>query len=123
MGFERPTHDDIDLTTPGRPPAKEKGKRKGPVGRTDRSGQEAVIELGRVKENIQTLVDLYKLHEESGKDLNEGIKATAEKSGLLASTIRKFVVARAGERFAEKAREVEQLALVFEEVGEKAGLL
>lgn len=99
--------DDADLTS-----------KKKPKGRTDRSGQEAVIDVSEVRDRIQTLVDLYRLHEDSGKDLNEGIKATAEASGLLASVVRKLVVARAGERFKEKAREVEQLALVFDEVGE-----
>lgn len=118
--FERPQHDDANLTGSTGEGAGIKGK-KGPKGRTDRSGQEAVIELSAIRDNVQTLVDLYKIHEESGKDLNEGIKATAEKSGLLASAVRKFVVARAGERFAEKAREVGQLALVFEEVGATGG--
>jgi len=35
----------------------------------------------------------------------------------LASTVRRFVTARAGEDFEGAARKVEQLALVFEEVG------
>lgn len=93
-------------------------KAKGPKGRTDRSGQEKVIELQKLEDKIETLVDLYKLQAETAADLNEGIKAAAEESGLLATVVRKFIVARAGKLFTEKAREAQQLSLVFEEIGE-----
>jgi hypothetical protein len=91
--------------------------RGGAKGRKDRAGQEAVIKLAPVRERVDELVVLYQTYKQSGEDLNEGIKALAEASGLMAAVIRKFIVARAGENFTEKKREADQLSLVFEEVG------
>ena len=96
--------------------AKGKGKDK-PLGRVDSEGQEAVIKMGPVRDSIMELVNLYTEAGEAGDRLNDAIKATAEKSGLLAAVVRKFVVARAGEKYAEEARKVEQLSLIFE-IGE-----
>ena len=56
--------------------------------------------------------------EEAAEDFASAVKATAEASGLLASVVRRFVTARAGENFEEKARECEQLSLLFDEIGE-----
>jgi len=53
-----------------------------------------------------------------GAQYNEAIKAVAEKAGILATTVRKFIAARAGEDFADKHEKVKQLALVFDEIGE-----
>jgi hypothetical protein len=86
-------------------------------GRKDRSGQEAVIKLAPVKERVDEMVQLYEVYKDSGAQLNEGIKALAEASGLMASVVRKFIVARAGDNFDEKKREADQLSLVFDEVG------
>lgn len=113
MAFHSGINDDFHK---GNDAIEEKARRKR-VGRKGPDGQEQVIEMQEVRDKITTLVDLYKLHEDCGKDLNAGIKAVAESSGLLASAIRKLVIARAGDNFEAKAREIEQLALVFEEVG------
>jgi len=88
------------------------------LGRKDGTGQDAVVTMDPVKERVEELIELYVKSGDAAAKFNEAIKTTAEKSGLLASTVRKFVVARAGEKFDEVKREVEQLALVFDEVGE-----
>lgn len=93
-------------------------KRSKGIGRKDADKQEKVIELKIVRDRIDDLVDLHNAAAAAGTRFGDAIKATAEKSGLLASTVRKFVTARAGEDFAEAARRVQQLALVFGEVGE-----
>lgn len=89
-------------------------RRKSGLGRKDSQGQEAVIKLDQVKDKIDYLVGLYKTSSDASASLNDGIKAIAEKSGLLASVVRKYVVAKAGDKFEEKAREVEQLSLLFD---------
>lgn len=98
------------------------GKRRGrppkSLGRKDADGQEKVIEISVIKDRIDTLVELYNAAGEAAAAYGDGIKAAAEKSGLLSTTVRKFVQARASEDFAEAARRVTQLALIFEEVGE-----
>lgn len=85
-------------------------------GRQDRGGQEKVIDKTHLVEKIPHLVKLHTAAKEAGKDLSSAIKKVAEKSGLLASVVRKVVVAKAGENFDEKKKEAEQLALMFDEV-------
>lgn len=93
-------------------------KRK-PRGRKDVSDkQEAVIELEVVRERIEDLIGLYHAAEAAGTDLSEAVKASAEEAGIQASVLRKFIAARAGEKFADKKRDAGQLSLLFEEVGE-----
>ncbi|MGH9960730.1 MAG: hypothetical protein ACREBC_27015 [Pyrinomonadaceae bacterium] len=57
---------------------------------------------------------LYTQAQESAAKCSDAIKAVAEESGLLANVLRKFVKARAGDKFKEAKRTVEQLSLVFE---------
>lgn len=86
-------------------------------GRRDSQGQEGVIKLKPAEDSIQELVDLYVKAGEASDKLNDAIKAVAEKSELLASVVRKFVTARAGEKFEEEKRKCEQLGLLFDEIG------
>ena len=86
-------------------------------GRRDKQGQEVVIKMKELEERI---VDLVELHIKAGraKDaLNDAIKGAAEKCGLQASVVSKFVSVRAGENFQEKKRDAEQLMLCFDEIG------
>lgn len=85
-------------------------------GRQDRSGQEKVIDKTHLVEKVPYLVELHTRARDAQKDLSGAIKAVAEKSGLLASVVRKIIVAKAGESFDEKKKEAEQLALMFDEV-------
>lgn len=78
--------------------------------------QEAVERPQILRESMEELVRLKKASDEAAADFSEAIKAKAKEAGFLASVVRRLVVARAGDKFAEKQREVEQLALVFEEV-------
>ena len=74
-------------------------------------------------ESLATRMDaLVKLHHaahSAGEELNDAVKVAAEESGFLASVVRKFVTAQAGENFEEAKRKCEQLSLCFEEIGEK----
>lgn len=91
-----------------------------PAARVDRSGQEKVQQPEVVKERLDHLIKLHTKAKDAGEDLSSAIKAVAEKSGFLASVVRKIVVAKAGEEesYEEKVREAEQLSLLFTEVGE-----
>lgn len=89
---------------------------KGARGRKGKDKQEAVIEAAVLKKKLPELVKLKKAADEASADLNDAIKKAAEQSGLLATVVRKVVVASAGENFEEKKREAEQLSLAFEEV-------
>ena len=44
----------------------------------------------------------------------------AEQSGLLAATVRKYVKARAGDKFEDEKTKAQQLALCFEEITDEA---
>lgn len=86
-------------------------------GRQDRGGQEKVIKLKELEDRLPHLVSLKNKASEAAKDFSSAVKAVAEKSGLLASVVRKVTIAKSGDNFDEKAKEAEQLELVFGKVG------
>ena len=90
---------------------------KKPRGRKNADKQEAIITMQPIKDAIDDLVGLHEKAAAASEKFNDAVKATAEKSGLLASVVRKFVQARAGEKFDEEKTKCEQLSLVFEEIG------
>ena len=87
-------------------------------GRKDADKQEAVLQHETVATRIDELLTLYRRQETAAEAFGDAVKKCAEDSGFLASVVRRFVTARAGERFHEKHRENEQLELLFTEVGE-----
>jgi hypothetical protein len=91
--------------------------KKGARGRKDKSGQEAVFSKTALVSRMPELIQAYKHAKAVNEDLNDAIKVAAEKGGVLASVVRKYVAARAGENFTEEKEKVEQLSLVFEECG------
>ena len=91
------------------------GKRKA-KGRKDEEKQEAVIKTEALAVKADELVRLYKAQEEAATDFADAVKAAAESSGLHAKNVRSFIIAKAGDKFEEKKQQVEQLALIFEEV-------
>ncbi len=90
---------------------------RGARGRQGRDKQEKVIRMKELDDRIPHLVSLHTKSKDAAKDYSDAVKAVAEKSGLLASVVRRFVVAKAGQNFDEKKKEAEQLSLVFDELG------
>lgn len=85
-------------------------------GRKDRnSGQEAVIKLDAVKTKVSHLEKLYTAQVDATNAYSEAIKAVAEKSGLLANVVSKFIKAKVNDRVEDKRREATQLSLLFED--------
>lgn len=93
------------------------GLKPGARGRKDR-GQEAVIKMEQAAVKIDDLIELKKRYDSAATDLNDAVKAAAEKSGLLATVVRSFVNARAGDNYEDAKTKAQQLALMFEEIGE-----
>ena len=92
-------------------------QRRSTTGRKDKNKQEAVTKPTIIGACIAELVHLYNKAGEASAALNDGIKKAAKDSGYNAANVRKFVVARAGEDFAEKKRDAEQQLELFDEVG------
>lgn len=97
-------------------PATETSKTRRAAGRKDADKQPAVIEVAKLKERLPQLKKLSTAADEASTDFNDAVTAAAEKSGLLASVVRKVVKAWSGENFEEERRKVEQLSLAFEEI-------
>jgi hypothetical protein len=97
------------------PQSRDKG-----LGRKDAEKQEQTINLEDLSRRVDHLLDLHQRHKEASADYSDAIKATAEASGLLASTVRCYIAARASEKFEDRARKAPQLALVFDELGENS---
>ena len=91
---------------------------KEPKGRQGHDKHDAVIQTKLVGDKVEALVKLKVKADEAAEDFAAAVKKTAEASGMLATVVRRFVIARAGEKFEEKKRECEQLDLLFSEVGE-----
>lgn len=97
--------------------ATEGGRRKA-VARKDSDGIEKTINLTDLPSKIKMLEKKLVTANEAATDYKDAVKAVAEKCGLQASVINKGVKAIVADKVAEKKRDAEQLAMVFEEVGE-----
>lgn len=89
-------------------------KRKG---RKDASGQEEVINISLVKKSIKELCHLYMQKQQHSANFNDGVKAVAEKAGINAGPLKKYVVARCKKKLFELDRDQAQLALLFYDLG------
>lgn len=87
--------------------------------RQDNNGDEAVITLDPLHDNLANLMQLKAKADDASTLLGEGIKATAQKTGLMAATIRALVNARAKDKVQDARRMVEQLSIVFDEFDEE----
>lgn len=84
--------------------------------RQDKNGDEVVITLDPLRDGLQNLLTLKARADDTKTALGEAIKAVAEKSGLMAKTIRTYVNARASDSAKEARRDAEQMSLVFDEM-------
>lgn len=84
-----------------------------PKGRKDANGQEAVIELGVLHEREEELCQLYTRAGEAAADYSTAITKAGEDSGLNAAAIRRYIAAKAGDKFDAEKKRVTQLALAF----------
>ena len=98
------------------PPKSEPGSSA--IGRKDAEKQPAVIKTKEVTDKIEHLIELHNAKREASTNYGDAVKAVAEKSGYLASVVRKLVNAKAGDDFDGEARKVEQMSLIFEECGD-----
>lgn len=85
-------------------------------GRKDSDGQAAVVKLEALSVKVDELVKLHNTMSNAATDFGEAVKAVAEKAGLNAATVRKYVAARAGDKFDDTREKIRQLALVFDEI-------
>lgn len=76
----------------------------------------AVQDLTKLRDDLPRLKKLLLAKQEATEDYNNAVVKTAEKSGFLSNVVNKAVTAYAGDDFEEKHRQVQQLALVFDEV-------
>lgn len=90
-------------------------------GRKDQ-GIEAVPNSKPVMDAINDLVHLHRKKEDASDTYNSAVKKVAERAGLLSAVVNKFVTAKAGDKFEDEKKKVEQLSLIFDaaEVAETA---
>lgn len=101
-----------------RPTADEK-KDKAPskrtrTGRTDKGGQEAVINQTLFMQKLPQLVKLIKAKDAAADDLSDAVKKVAEQTGYFAKVVLRRAKAEAGEDYADQQKEARQLSLIFE---------
>jgi hypothetical protein len=79
---------------------------------------DTVLKLDPIKDTIAELVRLYRAQRDATTDLADAIEAAATRSAARPAVVRRFVAARAGDKFVERKSECEQLAFLFERLGE-----
>ena len=98
-----------------------KGKGNGAGGRTpgrgrqDADKQPAAKQPQIIADRLDELVELHNKAKAAGERAADAITKAAQGSGYLASAVRKLVTAKAGDKFEEKHREVEQQGELFDE--------
>lgn len=93
-----------------------KGKNAG-KGRQGAEKQTMAKQPKVIADRIDELVRLHAAAKSASEKAQDAITKAAEDSGYLASSVKKLVTARAGDKFEEKHREVEQQMELFDEVG------
>jgi len=91
------------------------------TGRKDRDGGEEILKIPPIKDACSDMMKLYQKMLAAKVVFNECVKGVAERSNTNSATLKKLVRASAGGNFADVRRDVDQAAIVFEEVGEIAG--
>lgn len=92
-------------------------RRRRARGRKDNDGQEAVLDLKAIKDRVPDLIKLHIATKEAREEYSEAIKASAEKGGINARSLRAYVRARASESYEKDKQYAEQLSLLFDEIG------
>jgi hypothetical protein len=85
-------------------------------GRMDADKQPAVKKPEVIAKRLDELVELHNKAQAAAERAKEAVTKAAEDSGFLASSVNKLVRAKAGDKFEEKHREVEQQHELFDEV-------
>jgi hypothetical protein len=110
-------------TAPGKVSKRKRGKVNGSArppkanGRKDGDKTPAVKQPKVVADKLDYLVKLEHAAQMKRVEADEAVTKVAEDSGYLSSSVKKLVKAKAGEKFEEKHREVEQQAELFDEAG------
>lgn len=105
---------DSDLKSSVNTPKKKGGGKRPRLGRTDKGGQEAVINQILLMQKLPHLVKLVKAKEAAAEDLSEAVKKVAEQTGYFAKVVLRRAKAEAGEDYADQQKEARQLSLIFE---------
>lgn len=77
-------------------------------------GQEAVQGMKALDDKMAHMIERYTHAKEAATDFSDTVKAVAEQSGFLTKVVRQLVIAKAGEKFEDRKREVGQLSLLFD---------
>lgn len=94
--------------------------RRGPGrAKKEKDVKPAVVKLEELSTGVmRNLTSLARAHGSAATEFSESVKAVAKKSGLRVPVLRAFVLARSGDKFADRKESAEQLSLLFETVGE-----
>ena len=77
---------------------------------------ENVVKMQALRDCMPQLLELYEQKRDTAGAYAEVVKAVAETSGLLSSTITKYVSARANDKTEAVRQQANQLSLIFEEM-------
>lgn len=90
-------------------------------GRKKADGTERTLEPLTVRKGLNRLMELLRKADSAKEDYNDALKKLADSGGFQASNINKLIKASIKGNFADVKRDVDQLSILFDEVGEAPG--
>ena len=84
------------------------------IGRKGAAKQEQVFKRTVLNDREQLLVKSCREAKEAATQFSDDVKAVAEQCGLNAATVRRYIIAKAGEHYDEAKGKVAQLSLIFD---------
>lgn len=90
-------------------------------GRKDSEGTQEIIKIKPIKDASADVMKLLRKAETAKAEANEAFKSLAERSGTNVSSLKKLFRSSLKGNFADVRNEVDQLSLLFEQVGEIQG--
>jgi hypothetical protein len=97
--------------------AKKRGRKDAVVGRQDKDGQEAAIDLTALKKGMPKAIKLEKDLADSRSDASAFYKKFAKECGLNTAQLKAAAKAYADEEIEAQRRKAEQMTLIFEQCG------
>lgn len=91
------------------------------VGRRDGQGNEKTVKIPPLKAGVKECMTLFMRAEAARVRYKDACKATAERGGIESSTLNKLIKSSAKGRFEETKSDIDQQALIFDQVGEVEG--
>lgn len=111
----------MDQVQPQLPGTNERSADRKAKGRKAADGTEKTLKPLTVKAGLAECMKLLRKVESAKENYQDAVKKLAESGGFQASALNKLLKVSLNGKFAEAKRDIDQVQILFDEVGEAAG--